>query len=641
MIPEPKIQNDLHRRFSSGAKYILLHLNNYRFSKSNPDSDGPYIHREHLENRLESWLLNSSKSGSYLVSGYRGMGKSSLVDKVIERITKESNHSLERIWNVNVIIAFLLAATYIGTDSMIWLIGGTVLILVSLLISFISRLNIIKNEIGIDIFPNGHIFSREKIKKLLAHYDKSQQSYNRISIRINLGKEVINAKDVMCLIATHIRNRYQDYLKARHNRPLHKCLMTVITIGGAILITNLILGPLVDYIINSPNVCTFINRLNGVGHSLKNVPVPITLLLYCGATCVVRWFIMVSARAFDKSRVCLARLNYLLEWITSEISEEQSYNINTSHRNESLPLFFGVKRSRGRKTNTATVRDIEAELIDIINTINSESCVKYNRVQFIIVLDELDKVEQQEEIKDNADSDILTPSEFTTTVNGFSNNATNNERKNAVLHILGNMKLFLTTAKAKFIFISGREMFDAYLADTSDREYAISSIFSGILNVNSFLYPDCEQSDVGSLTEQYVAEILIPEEYLWQQTLNNKIINKTKYEATNESSTNNGKGFNANGTKKQDTNNTSNYDVCEVLKDALYWYDIDLYAYLDEFCFSLYTKDKNKTEYYDAKIVKDIIRTYYDNVPVTKELNKVRDLKDLLDNIFIKEFNNY
>ena len=26
MIPEPKIQNDLHRRFSSGAKYILLHL---------------------------------------------------------------------------------------------------------------------------------------------------------------------------------------------------------------------------------------------------------------------------------------------------------------------------------------------------------------------------------------------------------------------------------------------------------------------------------------------------------------------------------------------------------------------------------------------------------------------------------------
>lgn len=529
MIPEPKIQNDLHRRFSSGAKYILLHLNNYRFSKSNPDKDGPYIHREHLENRLESWLLNSSKSGSYLVSGYRGMGKSSLVDKVIERVTKVPNHDLERIWNVAIVVVFVLAAAYIGTREIVWLIGGTSFILVALLISFINRLNVIKNEIGISIFPNGHIFSREKIKKILAHYDKSQQSHKRISIRINLGKEVVNAKDVMCLIATHIRDGYQDYLKARHNRPLQKCIMTFIVIGGAILITRLLLIPLADYIIYSPNIRTFICRLNDnqpIGSIPTNDIEQITVLLFCFATWLVRWFIRTIATSFDKSRVCLARLNYLSDWITSEISEEQSYNVNTSGKIKKNPLSLGMKRSRGRKTHVITVRDIEAELIDIINTINSSACLEHNRVQFIIVLDELDKIEQQEEIRDNADADILTPPEFTTTVNGFSNNATNNERKNVVLHILGNMKLFLTTAKAKFIFISGREMFDAYLADTSDREYAISSIFSGVINVNSFLYPDREQSDVGSLTEQYLAEILIPEDYLWHQTLNNAIDNK-------------------------------------------------------------------------------------------------------------------
>lgn len=533
MIPEPKIQNDLHRKFSSCAKYILLHLNNYRFSKKNPDSDGPYIHREHLENRLESWLLNSSKSGSYLISGYRGMGKSSLVDKVLERITKEPNHSLERLWNVAIVVVFILAATYIGTNEMSWLIGGTAFILVALIISFINRLNIIKKEVGISIFPNGHIFSREKIKKILAHYDKSQQSFKRISIRINLGKEVVNAKDVMCLIATHIRNRYQDFLKSRHNRPLQKCLMTIIIIGGAMLITKFILDPLLYNIINSPDIYTFIKRLNGDSFNNDvnftrsiNIPISILLPIFCFATWLVRWFIRVVATSFDKSRICLARLNYLSEWITSEISEEQSYNVNPSVKSEKLPLSFGIKRNRGRRTNAITVRDIEAELIDIINTINSKSCMRHNQVQFIIVLDELDKIEQQEEIKDNTDPDILTPPEFTTTVNGFSNNATNNERKNVVLHILGNMKLFLTTAKAKFIFISGREMFDAYLADTSDREYAISSIFSGVINVNSFLYPDREQSDVGSLTEQYLAEVLIPEDYLWQQTLNNAIDNK-------------------------------------------------------------------------------------------------------------------
>lgn len=529
MIPEPKIQNDLHRRFSSGAKYILLHLNNYRFSKSNPDKDGPYIHREHLENRLESWLLNSSKSGSYLVSGYRGMGKSSLVDKVIERVTKVPNHDLERIWNVAIVVVFVLAAAYIGTREIVWLIGGTAFILVALLISFINRLNIIKNEVGIGIFPNKHIFSREKIKKILAHYDKSQQNYKRISIRINLGKEVVNAKDVMCLIATHIRNGYQDYLKTRHNRPLQKCMMTIIVIGGAIFITKFLLTPLADYIIKSPDICSFIDKLNNQtpGYcNLKPVPESIVVLLFCFATWLLRWLIRTVATSFDKSRVCLARLHYLSEWITSEISEEQSYNIGSSRRNDKFPLFFDIKRNRGRKTHTITVRDIEAELIDIINTINSSACLEHNRVQFIIVLDELDKIEQQEEIKDDDDKDILTPPEFTATVNGFSNNATNNERKNVVLHILGNMKLFLTTANAKFIFISGREMFDAYLADASDREYAISSIFSGVINVNSFLYPDREQSDVGSLTEQYLAEVLIPEDYLWHQTLNNAIDNK-------------------------------------------------------------------------------------------------------------------
>ena len=91
--------------------------------------------------------------------------------------------------------------------------------------------------------------------------------------------------------------------------------------------------------------------------------------------------------------------------------------------------------------------------------------------------------------------------------------------------MLGNMKLVLTTASAKFIFISGRELYDAFLADISDREYAISSIFSGVLNVSSFLYPEREQSDISSLTEQYVAETLLPENYLLKKAQENALKN--------------------------------------------------------------------------------------------------------------------
>lgn len=518
MIPEPKIQNDLHRRFSSGAKYILLHLNNYRFSKNNPDKDGPYIHREHLENRLESWLLNSSKSGSYLVSGYRGMGKSSLVDKVLSKISKELQPSLERWWNIATLILFALSAVYVCHPTIHPILATGVYFAIILVIAFINALNRVKHEVGVGAFPNGHIFSKEKIRKILVHFDKSEQSYRRISIKINLGKEVLNAKDVMCLIATHIRNRYRDYLETRHNRPLRKCFMSLLTVALAVLSTQYVLMPIFNCLVYVLKIESFFICVSCCSSSVNDILIRISI--FALSIFIVRWGVRLSATSFDKSRVCLNRLNYLADWITSEINEERKINMGIKDSGGSAVSFMFGKR-RGKKTPIATVRDIEAELIDIINTINSLACLPHNRVQFIIVLDELDKIEQQEEIKDDDDKDILTPPEFTTTVNGFSNNATNNERKNVVLHILGNMKLFLTTANAKFIFISGREMFDAYLADASDREYAISSIFSGVINVNSFLYPDREQSDVGSLTEQYLAEILIPEDYIWQQTLNN------------------------------------------------------------------------------------------------------------------------
>ena len=89
-----KIQSDLYRKFSSIPKTIAIHLANFRYNhKDDPEKDDVYINREQLENKLESWLLSPDKSGSYLVAGYRGMGKSSLVNHVLNRITRPSNKS--------------------------------------------------------------------------------------------------------------------------------------------------------------------------------------------------------------------------------------------------------------------------------------------------------------------------------------------------------------------------------------------------------------------------------------------------------------------------------------------------------------------------------------------------------------------
>lgn len=76
------------------------------------------------------------------------------------------------------------------------------------------------------------------------------------------------------------------------------------------------------------------------------------------------------------------------------------------------------------------------------------------------------------------------------------------------------MKHFISTARAKFIFISGRELYDAYLAGLSDREFAISSVFGGAIYVESFLTSNRAQMNVTSMTEQYICKMLLPEKYL-------------------------------------------------------------------------------------------------------------------------------
>jgi hypothetical protein len=77
------------------------------------------------------------------------------------------------------------------------------------------------------------------------------------------------------------------------------------------------------------------------------------------------------------------------------------------------------------------------------------------------------------------------------------------------------MKYFLSTAKAKFIFIAGREMHDIYLADVSERNNYIGSIFNAVIYVPSFLtdHFDGIHSDMTSLTEEFVCRRLIPRDY--------------------------------------------------------------------------------------------------------------------------------
>lgn len=85
-----KNKNDLSTNYSSKIKKIFIELHNYSYYHSpsgSSDVDERFIGRTAIKEKLKSLLTNSeTKSGAYLVTGYRGMGKSSFVSKVLNEI---------------------------------------------------------------------------------------------------------------------------------------------------------------------------------------------------------------------------------------------------------------------------------------------------------------------------------------------------------------------------------------------------------------------------------------------------------------------------------------------------------------------------------------------------------------------------
>jgi DNA polymerase III delta prime subunit len=207
---------------------------------------------------------------------------------------------------------------------------------------------------------------------------------------------------------------------------------------------------------------------------------------------------------FVTHQIIRQRLKKLNIDITHSTERENSIRIGK----ESDIAGIGAKIKKTR--NIADAREIEKELQDIFIDIQRIPIIMC-RPNVVFVFDELDKVEPGD-----ASLDKENPQ---TKASLFSIHATR-ERQTEILRILSNMKYFLSTAKAKFIFIAGREMFDIHLADVSERNNYIGSIFNVVILVPSFLTDHHtgkklipQESSIASLPEEFVCRRLIPYDY--------------------------------------------------------------------------------------------------------------------------------
>lgn len=192
------------------------------------------------------------------------------------------------------------------------------------------------------------------------------------------------------------------------------------------------------------------------------------------------------------------KLVHLNELINAQISLSKNIDMNKEG--------FGFGIAKTKKYEILKGRDIERYLIDIFDEIENLFWL-LGKPQFIFIFDELDKILPNDDFIENSENLDSRPIEFTP--------ANIRERQKMLIKLFSNMKYFLSTAKAKFIFIGGREIYDAALADTSDRNFIIGSIFNDIIYVPSFL-TDSDKSptgDITKLTEEYVCKLIIPDDF--------------------------------------------------------------------------------------------------------------------------------
>ncbi|KAA3633304.1 MAG: hypothetical protein DWQ02_13375 [Bacteroidetes bacterium] len=215
-----------------------------------------------------------------------------------------------------------------------------------------------------------------------------------------------------------------------------------------------------------------------------------------------RW--LLRSRVWGVShRAILKKLKNLVDSLEAEIDIGKGRNMAINYPEKLFSLGFTSNKKKSYPIKSAP--EIEITLIEILREIESIPKLRM-RPRFVFIFDELDKIQPRElNDKDNNNN----PKDY-------SESEWTKKRQDTIGTILANLKHFFNSAKAKFIFIAGREMYDAALADISDRDALIGSLFHEVIYVHSFYKDPADErlSDITSMTERYICQFLIPEEEL-------------------------------------------------------------------------------------------------------------------------------
>lgn len=413
-------------RYFSNLHNMIIPLygfNHYHSASNCEENTEGFIGRDSIIDKLSAWLDapkgKTTYSGAYLITGYRGMGKSSFVHKAVEKLSPK---------------------------------------------------------------PKGFL---ERIKRL------REPKY--VIVTVNVGNELLTTKELLGMVCKVAAKRFEEEFSGLKVTSLRRSRNTVAILLAWIPIFIISIILLFCYEFDILGLCWKIPKawyvytigILGVLSSGWIANQILSVLWH-----LTKWNCLVTIGQIRRY------WHYLIERIDADVT--LNTETGTSFKNPIHELGMYLKFGKNVSYPIADVPEMQEMLVELLNLIDK---LYGSYLHFIFIIDELDKISPKDE-------DSKQMPEYNTG-NSFNGNSSNRSRQRALGELLANMKYFISSSKAKFVFVAGYDMYEETLSDISNREFNIHSIFNGHINVSSFFRRTNHYSGVESMIEQYLCQLLI------------------------------------------------------------------------------------------------------------------------------------